>query len=406
MERVKAVKCIKVPYNPSEGVIRLLAAFRDMVNHCIHVGLEKNITSRFMLSREVYHELMKYGYHSWYVLGAIEVATVILKNYRKAKRRNRRTKVPRARRLISKLGNQAYKIVGGRLRILIKPREFFHISLYERAEKLLAKHKLGSITLTANKVIIAFSKTAKVVEPKGYVAYYINERSIDEAYIENGDVKAVRYDLTRIVEIRHGYFERARRVQAKYAKDRRVAKKIQTKLFAKQNHKINTLLHQISSQIVMHAKEKEKGIILEDLRHIRRAINRKVLGVNRFNGKVQRISKHSKRLKRRLNSWSFRKLQKYIEYKALWEGVKVIYVNARNTSKVCAICGCVMRDPKAKILECCGIDRQFNASLNLLKTQDENLRFRLDRSANVAVIRPLKKAMSKSGEVYLSGINR
>jgi hypothetical protein len=57
-----------------------------------------------------------------------------------------------------------------------------------------------------------------------------------------------------------------------------------------------------------------------------------------------------------------------------------------------------MQDPKARTLECCGLSRHVNACLNLLKTQDETLRFSVDRSANVAVIRSLNKTMSKSGE--------
>jgi len=57
-------------------------------------------------------------------------------------------------------------------------------------------------------------------------------------------------------------------------------------------------------------------------------------------------------------------------------------LNARNTSRVCAICECMMQDPKAKILECCGLDRHLNACLNMLKTQDKRVWFTLDRSAN------------------------
>ena len=53
MEAVKVVKCVGIPYQPSEDVLRLLEAFRNMVNYCIHVGLEKGITSRFRLTREL-----------------------------------------------------------------------------------------------------------------------------------------------------------------------------------------------------------------------------------------------------------------------------------------------------------------------------------------------------------------
>ncbi|MCS4541777.1 MAG: hypothetical protein HY929_05595 [Euryarchaeota archaeon] len=53
---------------------------------------------------------------------------------------------------------------------------------------------------------------------------------------------------------------------------------------------------------------------------------------------------------------------------------------------------------KVQILECCGINRHLNAALNILKTQNESLRFRLDRSSNVALIAPLNKGRSKRGE--------
>ena len=60
-----------------------------MVNKCIEVGLEKGITSIYALVGEVYHDLRQLGLHSWYALSAIEVATAILKNYRKAKRKGK-----------------------------------------------------------------------------------------------------------------------------------------------------------------------------------------------------------------------------------------------------------------------------------------------------------------------------
>jgi putative transposase len=403
---MQAVRAVQIPYEPTSGVLSLLEAFRNMVNHCIRVGLEKNVSSRLTLQNETYHQLKGFGLHTWYSLSAIEVATAILKNYRKTKRKRRDVRVPRATKLTAKLGNQGHKVVDGKLRVPTKPREYFYVPLHKRATQFLsdATLKLGSVTLTACTVSLVFSKTAEIAEPKNYMAYDMNERSIDGVHMkEDGELIVESHDLSRVSEARHGYFERVRRTQTKYAGDRRIAKKVQRKWFTNQNNKVNTMLHQVSSAIVRQAKTREQGIILEDLKHIRNAINRKVLGVNSFNGKTQRISRYSKRLKRRLNSWSFRKLQGFIEYKALWEGVKVVKVSPRNTSRVCAVCGCVMRDPKAKTLECCGTNRHTNACLNMLRIQDERVRFTLDRSAHVAVISPLSKAMSQSGEVNPNG---
>jgi putative transposase len=401
-----AVKVVQIPYEPTSDVLSLLEAFRSMVNHCIRVGLEKNVTSRLRLQSETYHQLSGFGLHTWYRLSAIEVATAILKNYRKARRRRQSVRVPRAMKLTAKLGNRGYRVFDGKLRVPTKPREYFYVPLHKRATQFLsdATLKLGSVTLTACTVSVVFSKTTETVEPRSYVAYDTNERSIDGAYVEEGGELVVgNHDLSSVSEIRHGYFERVRRTQAKYARDRRVAKKIQRDWFNNQNNRVNTVLHQVSSAIVRQAKTRQQGIILEDLKHIHATINGRVLDVNRFNGKTQRISIHSRKLKRRLNSWSFHKLQGFIEYKVLWEGVKVVKVNPWNTSRVCAVCGCVMRDPKAQALECCGVNRHVNACLNMLKTQDERVRFTLDRSAHVAMISPLNKAMSQSGEADPNG---
>ena len=403
---MRAVKAVQVPYQPTERVLGLLKAFRGMVNYCIHVGLEKNVTSRFRLQNEVYHKLTENGLHSWYVLSAVEVATSILRNYRKAVRRGKKIKKPYVKRPVAKLGNQAYKVVGSSLRIPIKPRRYFYVKLHKRALQFLSDStlKMGSITLTARQVVVVFSKTAEVVEPKGHVAFDTNEKSIDGV---TSDVEVIRYDLSRIYEDNSNLFERTRRFQQKRAKDRRVQKKIVSKWYEKRNNRVDSQLHRISKEIVEEAKSKGYGIRLEDLKGIKKAVNRKEVKRNNYNGRMQKISIHSKRLKRRLNQSCMRKLQHFIKYKALWEGVKVIEVNPRNTSSKCAICGSKLEYLNVHYARCpkCGLlDRQLNASINLI--QNEGVRFTPNNLSNVAVIRPLNKAESKREEVKLSVTNR
>ena len=43
----------------------------------------------------------------------------------------------------------------------------------------------------------------------------------------------------------------------------------------------------------------------------------------------------------RLHRWSFFQLQQQIEYKAIFSGLKVIYVNPAYSSKLCLQCGCL-----------------------------------------------------------------
>lgn len=133
----------------------------------------------------------------------------------------------------------------------------------------------------------------------------------------------------------------------------------------------------------MHlANESNAKVVLEDLKGVRRSVNRRVRKRNPHNGKVQLLSVHSKALKRRLNGWPFRRLHAFIEHKAAWESVPLDYAPGKNTSRTCSKCGCLPtghegeQDPKARQeFRCprCGwtCNRHLNAVLNLLKTQDE-----------------------------------
>ncbi|MEB2793711.1 MAG: transposase [Caldisphaeraceae archaeon] len=58
--------------------------------------------------------------------------------------------------------------------------------------------------------------------------------------------------------------------------------------------------------------------------------------MERFKGIEESIS-YSSRLNRRLQAWSFGKLQ--LEYKANLEGIQVVYINPKNTSRRCHRCG-------------------------------------------------------------------
>ena len=75
--------------------------------------------------------------------------------------------------------------------------------------------------------------------------------------------------------------------------------------------------HKIAKIIVDLAKKHGFGIIMEDLRGVRKRI------------------RYNKVLNRRLHSWNFRKLQFFIEYKARLNGIPVVYVRPNKTSSLC-----------------------------------------------------------------------
>ncbi len=87
-------------------------------------------------------------------------------------------------------------------------------------------------------------------------------------------------------------------------------------------NRIDDIIHKTTREIVEYVKQfDEPVIVMEDLKYIREKMN------------------YGKYMNARLHSWAFRKLQKQIEYKAVGEGIPVVYVNPKNTSKECHHCG-------------------------------------------------------------------
>ncbi len=140
--------------------------------------------------------------------------------------------------------------------------------------------------------------------------------------------------------------------------DVRIRREITSKYGRKQREKVKQVLHQASKQIVQQAKQKQFGIVMEELTGIRK-LHRRGNGQGRW-------------IRGRMNSWSYAELQRQIEYKARWEGLPVTYVHPYGTSAKCSICGSRMaRIPEEnRQLKCptCGVtvDRDLNAARNIL----------------------------------------
>jgi IS605 OrfB family transposase len=79
--------------------------------------------------------------------------------------------------------------------------------------------------------------------------------------------------------------------------------------------------HRIANDLVNLAKGTGRGIALEDLKHIR----------ERVTVRAKDRAKHS--------GWAFAQLQAFVCYKAKLAGVPVVFVDARNTSRTCSVCG-------------------------------------------------------------------
>lgn len=133
----------------------------------------------------------------------------------------------------------------------------------------------------------------------------------------------------------------------------------------KEQDKIDDRIHKISREIVEDAKERNAIIVLGDLKGIRE-------------------QDKGRRFNRKMGSSPIYKLVKYIEYKANWEGIKVIKVSEAYTSQLCWRCN-EKGTRHQGLFECekCGLEENSdrNGAINIGK-----------RALSKSEIRPLLRA--------------
>jgi len=112
--------------------------------------------------------------------------------------------------------------------------------------------------------------------------------------------------------------------------------------------------HIISKQIVHVAKDTKRAIAMEELTYIR----------------SRTTVRHTQR--ERFGKWAFDQLRQFVEYKAKIAGVLVTFVNPKNTSRECSVCGYTDKNNRKSQAEfvClkCGHTElaDYNAAKNIL----------------------------------------
>jgi putative transposase len=352
---MRAVKAVQQHYTPGPEILWMLEQFRQMLNDCVRIGLAENATSLKSLSMKAYNQLASYDVMSYYKLCAISKATGILRNYRKARKKNPETREPYARRLqLTTCYGFKVRTMERKLLLPFKPRQPLSIPLNAHVLQVLSDSNIQvcSVTLTDQRLSMSYAREVETIQPCGLIAI---DRNLDNLTVADSDGQVTRQNLAEATEVKAAY----REIRAHMRRnDMRIRRRVSGKYGRKQREKVKQILHHASKQIIIDAKRREFGIVMEKLTGIRK-LYRKGNGQGRdYRG--------------RMNAWSFAELQHQIEYKARWEGIPVIYVNPNGTSVKCSICGSRMaRIPEEnRTLKCrsCGftVDRDVNAARNIL----------------------------------------
>lgn len=317
-----------------------------MVNEAIRVGLDENITSKLTLRNRLYKQF-KNQFHTSYISMAVFKAHALLKNYRKTSKRKPDAKIPRIQNLFLVADKHTYRIIYNHVLIPTRPKEFVGIPLNHYITDKLKQQdiKLGTLTITQDKLAISYSKEVWQKNSQGAVGIDMN---LDNITIYDTDGNTTVYSTRQITKIKQTY----RNVKSHFKRnDHKIRKKIFQKYGRKERNKTESFLHNITKKIA----SQNKTVFLE-----------KLTGMNKM---YKRKNGQDRNLRYKLTSWPRFIAQQQIKYKSEWNENLVYFVNPRGTSSKCAAC-------EAKILEehrmirCpqCGlcIDRDVNAARNIL----------------------------------------
>lgn len=345
-----AIKSITQRYNPNVEQMQMMNTFKDMVNHCIGIGLKNNCSTMKKLSLLSYAELKEYPMMSYYKLTAIAQAAGRLAQMKHDIRKGKKVKSPFVRKpyLVS---CYEFKINGMLLSFPIQNRKLVNILLNDYVIRQLSnKTELRSFTITPNSLSFTIRKYIEEIKPENVIGIDRNLRNVTISTREN----CIMYRTEKILSIKENTM---RALTAFRRNDRRMKIKFFSQKRHRQTRRVNQYLHKVSKDIVQKAKESKSMIVFEELKGIRKLYRR-------GNGQGNEY-------RRKLNSWSFHELQRQIQYKAAWEGIPIGFIDPKCTSKMCPICGDRIQEDNQNLRKTwCGncmmlMDRDVIASMNI-----------------------------------------
>jgi len=348
---LRAIKSIKQTIPQNTDLESMMETFRNMVNHCIRIGLRDNCTTMKKLSLFSYHELRDYDILSSYKLNAISQACGRLSQMKQSINRGKKTKSPFVKKpyIVNCYG---FKINGCVMSIPYKPRNPINIILNNHTVKILSNPalKVRSFSMTALNISLCISKEIDQIECTKIIGIDRNLRNVTVG----NDESVTFYKTNKLLSIKQNtIYARAGFKRNDHRKKRKFYKNLQQRL----QNRTKQFIHKISKDIVTNAVQNKSVIAFENLKGIR-----KLYGKGNGQGNKYR---------RKLNGWQFYELQRQVEYKATWVGIPVVFVDPKRTSKLCPICGKRIQEDRQnrRKLLCinCGksMDRDVVASMNI-----------------------------------------
>jgi len=331
--RTVVIRSIPLPRRTLRIFAGLEDMYRDMVEQLVSYAIENKVKSYIRL-RALRYEKLRIQYPqlpSHYIYTSCRDASTRVRSFLKLKRKHRTEKErPEVRKISIWLDDHLWKFEGttsvkiatheGWIMVELLPHKQYW--RYINNGWKVASEAMIRLDKRKRRIVVylALKKEVEEYQPRDYLPIDVNENLVS-ALIDNN----ILFFETRFRDITLGYCYRRKRLQERYDKiygpksrrKRRIMKKIREK------KKKNDLRWKLGNIIARTAKEKRLAIVMENL------------------GKVPAESMTSRikdrQLRHRIFQASFKGVQNAIEEKSRENGVPVLYVNPRNTSKICPL---------------------------------------------------------------------
>ncbi|MBI5378196.1 MAG: transposase, partial [Thaumarchaeota archaeon] len=150
-----------------------------MVNDCIRIGLENDVSTLKKLSVLGYHKLSAYDIQSKYKLTAISQAAGILAQMKRAVKKGKKPKSPYVLKpyLVSCYG---FKVNGMLLTFPIRNKEFTNIVLNDYVSSIISDKsvEVRSFILTPTSLSLSIAKEVELIKPEKIIGIDRNLRNV------------------------------------------------------------------------------------------------------------------------------------------------------------------------------------------------------------------------------------
>lgn len=336
------VRSIPIKLKINEVILETIELYKKGLQHCIDVSWEMKIRNNIQLHPFVYSELRQMGFPSQLAISCIKQSCGMVKKAKTKpfiKKTSIRYNSPRS--FSFKNNILSISTIQGRVKIPIKiPDYALKYFSWKIKESLLTKSKdKYYFTFTfAGENPIASNQHSEVLG----IDLGVNKIAVtSDGKFYGKNIKQLRIKHDKLISI----------LQSKGTK---ASKRKLKKLSGSWRRFMRWSNHNISKSIVESLNSGDV-IVMEDLKGIRK----------------------SARYNKWVHKWSFYELQKLIEYKALGNGIRVVYVNPAYTSKSCSVCHNRDTIRHSGFIECktCGhkSDSDFGASKNIAQLYKRNM---------------------------------